>query len=131
MENYTKKKKNVKGETPIIPSSFYFHCPSPGAYDFCDSYGVSWRNLSPTGDANKVLSKVTYIYYHVRNGLPLWLSGKEPACQGDIRDMGSIPGTGRFPGGGHSNALQYSCLENPKDRGAWWATVHGVAKSQT
>ena len=45
--------------------------------------------------------------------------------------MGSIPGSGRSPGGGHDNPLQYSCLENPMDRGAWWATVHGVAKNQT
>ena len=44
-------------------------------------------------------------------------------------DAGSIPGSGRFPGEGHSNPLQYSCLENPVDRGAWWATVHGVAES--
>ena len=54
-----------------------------------------------------------------------------PAIAGDIRDAGSIPGLGRFPGEGHGNLLQYSCLENPMDRGAWWATVHGVAKSQT
>ena len=53
------------------------------------------------------------------------------ANAGDIRDMGSIPESGRAPGGGHGNPLQYSCLENPVDRGAWWATVHGVAKSQT
>ena len=46
-------------------------------------------------------------------------------------DVGSIPGLGRSPGGGHGNPLQYSCLENPIDRGAWQATVHGVAKSQT
>ena len=49
----------------------------------------------------------------------------------DMRDAGSIPGSGRSPGGGHGNPLQYSCLENPMDRGAWWATVHGVAKSWT
>ena len=54
-----------------------------------------------------------------------------PASAGDIRDVGSIPGSGRFPGGGNGNTLQYSCLENPMDRGAWWATVHGVAKSWT
>ena len=48
---------------------------------------------------------------------------------GDIRDIGSIPGSGRSPGGGHGNSPQYSCLENPMDRGAWWATVLGVAKS--
>ena len=54
-----------------------------------------------------------------------------PASAGDIRDMGLIPGLGRSPGGGHGSPLQYSCLENPMDRGAWWATGHGVAKSQT
>ena len=54
-----------------------------------------------------------------------------PANAGDIRDASSIPVSGRSPGGGHSNLLQYSCLENPMDRGAWWATVHGVTKSQT
>ena len=54
-----------------------------------------------------------------------------PANAGDIRDMGSIPRLGRSPGGGHGNSLQYSCLENPMDRGDSWATVHGVTKSQT
>ena len=53
------------------------------------------------------------------------------ACAGDIRDAGSIPGPGRSPGGGHDNPLQYFCLENPTDRGAWWAIVHGVAQSWT
>ena len=54
-----------------------------------------------------------------------------PAIAGDIRGWGSIPGSGRFPRGGHSNPLQYSCLENPIDRRAWWARVHGVTKSLT
>ena len=54
-----------------------------------------------------------------------------PANGGDVRDLGSVPGSGRSPGGGHGNPLQYSCLENPMDRGAWWATVHGVKESQT
>ena len=52
-----------------------------------------------------------------------------PADAGDIRDMGSIPGPERSPGGGNGNPLQYSYLENPMDRGAWWATVHGVTQS--
>ena len=57
---------------------------------------------------------------------------KKPACNaGEVREMGSIPGSGRSPGEGHGNSLQYSCLENPMDRGTWWATVHGVAKRQT
>ena len=50
-----------------------------------------------------------------------------PANAGEIRDAGSIPGLGRSPGRGHGNPLQYSCLENPMDRGAWRATVHGFA----
>ena len=54
-----------------------------------------------------------------------------PANTGDIRDAGLIPGSGRSHGGGHGNPLQYSCLENPTDRGAWRATVHRVTKSQT
>ena len=54
-----------------------------------------------------------------------------PANAGYARDVGSIPGSGRFPGGGNGNPLQYSCLENSLYRGAWWATVLGVAKGQT
>ena len=54
-----------------------------------------------------------------------------PANTGDIKDTGSILGLGRSPGGGHGNPLQYSCLENPTDRGAWQAIVHRVTKSQT
>ena len=54
-----------------------------------------------------------------------------PENAGDIRDLGSIPGLGRSPGGGHGNPLQYVCLENPMDRGAWEDTVHRVAKSPT
>ena len=52
-----------------------------------------------------------------------------PANADDVRDRSSVPESGRSPGGGNGNTLQYSCLENPIDRGAWWATVHGVAKS--
>ena len=55
--------------------------------------------------------------------------GKESAC--NAGDLGSIPGSGRSPGVGNGNPLQYSCLENPVDKGHWWATVHGVAKSWT
>ena len=55
--------------------------------------------------------------------------GKESAC--NVGDLGLVRGLGRSPGGGHGNLLQYSCLENPMDRGAWRATVHRVAKNQT
>ena len=54
-----------------------------------------------------------------------------PAHAGDTRDVGLIPVLGRSPGGGHDNPLRYSCLENPMDRGAWWAIVHRVKKSWT
>ena len=54
-----------------------------------------------------------------------------PANVGDTRDLASVPGLGRSPGEGNDNPLQYSCLENPMDRGAWRATAHMVAKSQT
>ena len=50
---------------------------------------------------------------------------------GDIRNVGSVPGSGRYSGGGNGNPLQYLCLENSMDRGAWWATIPGVTKSRT
>ena len=62
-------------------------------------------------------------------GFPDGSDSKESNC--NAGDLGSIPGLGRSPGGGHGNPLQYSCLENPMDRGAWQAAVHGVTKSQT
>ena len=54
-----------------------------------------------------------------------------PANPGGVADTGSIPRSGRSPEGGYSNLLHYFCLENPMNRGAWWATIHGVTKSQT
>ena len=62
-------------------------------------------------------------------GFPGGSEVKVSAC--NMGDLGSIPGSGRSPGEGTGNLLQYSCLENPTDGEAWWATVHGVAKSRT
>ena len=59
---------------------------------------------------------------------PSGSDGKESAC--NVGDLASIPGLGRYPGDGDGNPLKYSCLENPMDRGAWRATVHGITKSQ-
>ena len=70
---------------------------------------------------------LAYILYKI--GFPSGSDGKESAC--NAGDPGLIPGLGRSPGGGNGNPLQYSCLENPMDRGAWGVTVHGVAKSRT
>ena len=68
-----------------------------------------------------------YFYHPVTYlGLPCWFSSKESAC--DAEDAGLVPGSGRSPGEGKGNPLLYSCLGNPMDRGAWWATVHGVTK---
>ena len=64
-----------------------------------------------------------------RSGFPGGLDGKESAC--NVGDPGLIPRVGRFPGEGNGNPFQYSCLENPTDRGDWQVTVRGVAKSQT
>jgi len=62
-------------------------------------------------------------------GFPGGSDGKEAAC--NAGDLGLIPGSGKSPREGNGNPLQYSCLGNPMDRGAWWAAVHGVTKSQT
>ena len=66
-------------------------------------------------------------------GFPGGASGKEPVCQcrRHKRYRFFYPGLGRCPGGGHSNPLQYSCLENCMDRGAWWAAIHKITKSWT
>ena len=69
-------------------------------------------------------SKDTYVICRV-----YWLRSKECAC--NEGDSGSVSGSGRSPGGGHGNPLQYSCLGNPMDRGAWWAAVCSVAQSRT
>ena len=61
-----------------------------------------------------------------QNSFPRSSDGKEPAC--NAGDLGSIPGSGRSAGEGNGNPLQYSCLENPMDKGAWWAMVHGVTR---
>ena len=65
-------------------------------------------------------------------GFPGGSADKESPCSArDTGGVGSVLGSRRSPGGGYGNPLQYSCLENPTDRGAWWATVHGITKSQT
>ena len=85
-----------------------------------------------------MLSGVTFLWLHYLvetsdvgslRHFPGSLEGKASTC--NAGDPGSIPESGRSPGEEHGNPLQYSCLENPMDRAAWWATVHGVAKSQT
>ena len=81
-----------------------------------------------------VLETMTFIlssnlYVVMAQGFPGGSEVKASAC--NEGDLGSIPGSGRFPGEANGNPLQYSCLENPMGRGVWWAIVHGVAKSRT
>jgi len=83
---------------------------------------TGWISLESKG-LSRVFSNTTVMVVLVVKNLL--------ANAGNVRDMGLIPGSGRSPGGGQGNLLQYSCLENPMDRGAWWAMVHKVAKSRT
>ena len=89
--------------------------------------------VSPKSPLHKETSPVRFgVHPTAAWGLPPWLSGKELVCNArDAGDADSIPGSGRSPGEGNGNPLEYSCLENPTDRGAWRVTVHGVSKSQT
>ena len=85
----------------------------------------SWTRLKPLSTAH-IKYKTKHHIYVKRTDFPC---GTENACSAG--EVSSIPGSGRSPEGGHGNPLQYSCLENPVDRGAWWATVQGAAKSRT
>ena len=80
------------------------------------------------GQGKKTKSRIYLFYWASQVALVV---KNLPANAGDVRVAGSSPELGGSPGGGHGNLLQYSCLENPRDRGAWQATVHGVAKSRT
>ena len=77
----------------------------------------------------KIFDKILIDLHYRYTDFPGGSDGKASAY--NVGDLGSIPGSGRSPGEGNGNPLQYSCLENPIDRGAWWAAVHGVAKSRT
>ena len=88
--------------------------------------------LTMTFRANSFMDKISLIEIRTNQmGFQVVLVVKNlSANAGNVRDVSLIPGSGRCPGEGHGNPLQYSCLENPLDRGAWQATVHRVAKSQ-
>ena len=96
----------------------------------CWSFSFS---ISPSNEYSELISSKLLVFIKMlpsmRGGLLWWLRSEESAC--NAGDTGSIPGSGRSPGRGGGNPLQYSCLENSMDRGAWWATVHRGPKSQT
>ena len=93
------------------------------------------KNVLPVFSSGRSLIYFEFIFaYGVKNvlGFSGSTNGKNlPANAGEIKDAGSITGLGRSPGGGNGNPFQCSCLENPKDRGAWQAKVHWVANNQT
>ena len=102
--------------------------------DFLFGQSVNWCQWCVKVSHNIIpVNFSLYVFYY----LFCWASQmvlvikNPPVNAGAIRDLDLIPGLGRSPGRGHGNPLQYSCLENPMDKGAWWATVHGVAKSWT
>ena len=93
--------------------------------------GISLVSISCISAVIFVISYLLLILslvYSFANFLPGGLDGKESAC--NVADQGSVPGLGRSPREGNGNPVQYSCLENPMDRGVWQATVHRVTKSQ-
>ena len=93
------------------------------------------QGIFPTYGLNPGLPHCRWIFYHLshqgRASQVVLVVKNPPANEGAARDTGSISSSGRSPGEGHGNSLQYSCLENLMDRGTWWATVHAVAKSWT
>ena len=115
----TIKEENFGAE--IILLCFYYYC-----IFFLLRVSHPSQTQSPVTKGTLVFIYTTIIPW---DGFPGGSDGKTCVC--NARDPGSIPGLGRSPGEGNGNPLQYSCLENPMDRGAWYATVHGVAKSQT
>ena len=104
--------------------SVFFHPASLSLiFFFVCLFFVFWPQESKTSTNRELFCLIHYyIPQQVRN---------LPVSAGDTGGTGLIPGMGRPPGGGHGNPLQYSCLENPVDRGAWWATVCGVTKNQS
>ena len=103
------------------PNSKRRMCPNV----HCSTISIARTWKQPKGPSTDEWIKMYYIHM----GIPGDSEVKASAC--NAGDRGLIPGSGIFPEEGNGNPLQYSCLENPMDRGAWWATVHGVAKSQT
>ena len=130
-----------------LPSSWWGWVSSRSAppYRLCDYRGLPrllqpftyevgtnseyWPGCPKDSWAGHRESNYCLFYFFYFLDLPGGSDGEASAY--NAGDLGSIPGSGRSPGEGNGNPLQYSCLENPVDRGAWWATVHGVTKSQT
>ena len=112
----------VQGQGLLPPQEFW-------PYQSLFLASCSWRSEGLFGQSFSVASPIQAVRGLPCRGFPGGSDGK--ASGFNVGDPGSIPGSGRSPGKGNGNPLQYSCLENSMDGGAWWATVHGVAKSRT
>ena len=131
---FTIKSPEVDSTNSLCPGKFTLLSTNPASTHF-----IWWWNRYQSVVTSSYRLPITYghsfnIYWALimYQGLSRWLSGKNPSANaGDAGDPGLIPGLGRSFGVGNVNLLQYSCLKNSKDRGAWLATVHGVAKSLT
>ena len=96
------------------------------------SMGLQWvGHERATSLSLETFNSISRYFCYIKSQIMLLVVKNLPANAGDLRDAGSTPGSGRSPGKGHGTPLQYSSLENPMDRRAWQATVHGVAKSWT
>ena len=123
----------AKSRTQLSHFLFTFHFHALEKEMSTHSSVLAWR-IPGMGEPDGLPSMGSHRVGHDWSDLAAGgASGKEPTCQYrlDIRDSGLIPGSGRFPGGGHSNPLQCSCLENSMDRGACQAEVHRVTQNQT
>ena len=107
---------------------------NPRQYSYLENpmdRGTLWAKVHRVTKSWTRLSNWTELKRSVWDWIVVLVVKNLPANTGDIRKISSIPVSGRSPGGGHGNLLQYSCLENPMDRRAWRAAIHGVSKSQT
>ena len=118
---------DVRARASLVEPHNMYNLPGPGIEPQFPALAGRFLTTGPSG-------KSLHMYFYFSTclqvgGFPDGSVGKESAC--NARDSSSIPGSGRSLEGGHGSPLQCSCLENFMDRGAWWATVHGVTKSQT
>ena len=127
--------------THLVPSSWSIPDPPPPTYLLCTHISTlqTSAQMPPPPSSplyyflprkNSSCFVCATLHHEWASQMTQWVKNLS-ANAGDARGVDSIPGSGRSPGGGSGNPPQYSCLEKPMDRGAWWATVHGVAKSRT
>ena len=118
----------VNGLFQMVESSShtFSHSSCPLIYPSTAFFPAFFHLLVPSMKQLGLLEKI--VWDQTGLGFPGSSDSKESAC--NVGELGSIPGLGRFPGGRHGNPSRYSFLENPRDRGAWWATVHGVTKTE-